>query len=66
MTPMPTDRSSLIDLAARYGVSTDYQDWSGRHVTVPDTTLVAVLGALGVQAGTDAERTDALTAHEAA
>ena len=49
-------RGARVEIAARYGVSTDYQDWSGRHVTVPDTTLVAVLGALGVQAGTDAER----------
>ncbi|MCG7596710.1 4-alpha-glucanotransferase [Mycobacterium sp. PSTR-4-N] len=64
--PMPEDRSSLLALAARYGVATEYQDWSGRHVAVPDTTLVAVLGALGVAAGTDDERTAALTAHDRA
>ena len=40
----------LAELARRYGVATEFDDWIGRRVAVPDDTLVAVLGALGVTA----------------
>lgn len=40
----------LDELAARYGVATEYWDWQGAHVVVPESTVVAVLGALGVDA----------------
>ncbi len=56
--------ASLIDLAARYGVATEYDDWTGRRVTVPAATLVAVLEALGVAAETAAQRAEARTSHE--
>ncbi|ETB52712.1 hypothetical protein O981_13795 [Mycobacterium avium 10-5560] len=46
---------SLIELARRYGIATDYEDWTGRRVRVPETTLTAVLAALGVAAGTEQE-----------
>ncbi|PEG38123.1 4-alpha-glucanotransferase [Mycolicibacterium agri] len=55
---------SLAELARRYGVATEYEDWSGRQVGVPETTLVAVLAALGVAATTEAERAAALAAHD--
>lgn len=55
---------ALVDLAGRYGVATQYEDWSGAQVSVPESTLVAVLEALGVPAADDAERTAALAAHE--
>jgi 4-alpha-glucanotransferase len=55
---------SLGELARRYGVATEYQDWTGQHVAVPETTLVAVLAALGVQAGSEDERSAALAAHD--
>jgi 4-alpha-glucanotransferase len=58
--------SSLIELAGRYRVATQYQDANGRQVVVPDRTLVAVLGALGVAAETDEERRAALRAHDGA
>ena len=45
----------LDELAARYGVATEYWDWQGAHVLVPETTVVAVLGALGVDASTREE-----------
>ncbi|MEW5809801.1 MAG: 4-alpha-glucanotransferase [Actinomycetota bacterium] len=64
MAAMPENQ--LLDLAARYGVATDYLDWSGRRITVPETTLVAVLAALGVSAGTESERATALADHERA
>ena len=55
---------SLGELARRYGVATEYEDWTGRHVEVPETTLVAVLAALGVPATTEDERAAALVAHD--
>ena len=55
---------SLGELASRYGVATEYQDWTGRHVDVPETTLVAVLAALGVPAATEDERSAALASHD--
>ncbi|TAM63231.1 4-alpha-glucanotransferase [Mycobacterium sp.] len=53
---------SLIELARRYGIATDYEDWTGRRVRVAETTLKAVLAALGVAAGDEQERNVALTA----
>ena len=54
---------SLVDLAKRFGIATGYADWTGRHVLVPEATLVAVLAALGVPARDEQERNAALTAH---
>ena len=46
-----TDRTaSLVELARRHGVATEYIDWSGTRHAVAATTLVAVLAALGVPA----------------
>ncbi len=61
-----TSHQSLADLAARHRVATEYDDANGRHVVVPDDTLVAVLGALGVAADTEEERLAALRAHDRA
>jgi 4-alpha-glucanotransferase len=57
---------SLVELAGRLGIATDYADWAGRRVSVPETTLVAVLAAFGVAAETELERRTALTAHDRA
>ena len=54
---------SLVELAHRCGIATEYDDWTGRRQPVPETTLVAVLAARGVAAGTEQERSDALAAH---
>lgn len=51
--------TELADLAQRYGVATEFIDWRGREVPVPEQTLIAVLGALGVPAGSAAERDEA-------
>ena len=61
MTQLP---ASLVELARRYGVATEYEDWTGRHTIVADSTLIAVLDALGVPAATEDERTAALTSHD--
>ncbi len=56
--------ATLVELARRHGVATEYEDWTGRHVDVPETTLVAVLAALGVPAATEEDRAAALVAHD--
>ncbi|GHA69559.1 4-alpha-glucanotransferase [Streptomyces termitum] len=43
---------TLARLAARHGVATEFSPPDGRTVPVPDRTVVAVLAALGVDAGT--------------
>lgn len=56
--------ASLVELAHRYGVATAYEDWTGRRTVVAESTLVAVLDALGVAAATEDQRTAALSAHD--
>jgi len=61
MTELP---DSLVELARRYGVATEFEDWTGRRTAVADSTLIAVLDALGVDAATEDERAAALAAHD--
>ncbi len=42
---------SLLDLAAKHRIATEYWDWQGRQVPVTAQALVAVLAGLGVDAG---------------
>ncbi|MDF2825963.1 MAG: 4-alpha-glucanotransferase, partial [Mycobacterium sp.] len=58
--------AGLVELAHRFGVATDYTDWTGRMVEVAETTLVAVLAALGVEVDTPEQRTEALQAQDRA
>lgn len=53
----------LSELAQRFGVATEYHDWTGTAVHVSESTLVAVLAALGVHADSDADRREALAEH---
>jgi len=39
---------ALLELAQSYGVATDYHDWRGTHVQVPEESVTAVLQAMGV------------------
>jgi 4-alpha-glucanotransferase len=61
MTNLP---ESLVELARRYGVATEYEDWTGQHTMVAESTLVAVLDALGVHAATEYRRAAALAEHD--
>lgn len=47
--PLP---QPLLDLASRYGVVPDFWDFDGGRRSVSESTLVAVLAALGVDAST--------------
>jgi 4-alpha-glucanotransferase len=44
--------SELLDLAAAYGVATEYDDWRGNHVKVAPETITAILAAMDVDAST--------------
>ena len=63
---MTEPAASLVQLAHRYGVATHYVDWTGGNRVVPESTLLAVLSALGVPADTEEDRAAALLAHERA
>lgn len=43
---------SLHRLAEAHRIATEFWDWQGRHVVVPDETIARVLTALEVEAGT--------------
>ena len=45
MTGLDND---LLALARAYGVATEFWDWRGNHVQVPEETIVAVLAAMVV------------------
>lgn len=51
---------SLVELAGRFGISTWYEDWAGRQAQTSESTLIAVLAALGIEAGTEQDRNEAL------
>jgi 4-alpha-glucanotransferase len=57
---------SLAELAGHFGIASDYEDWSGRRVSVPESTLLAALAAFGIAAATEPERVAAQTAHDRA
>jgi 4-alpha-glucanotransferase len=50
----------LTELAAAFGVATEYWDWRGEHVAVAAETLTAVLAALEVDASSEQSRAAAL------
>ena len=57
---------SLVELARRYGVATEYDDANGNNVVVAEETLIAVLAALGLAAATEDERLEALREYDCA
>jgi 4-alpha-glucanotransferase len=50
----------LVELAAAFGVATEYWDWRDSHVVVGSSTLSAVLEALGVDTSSEQSRAAAL------
>lgn len=66
MARMTERTASLVELARRHGVATEYTDWSGAQHAVAAATLVAVLAALGVPADSEDECAAALADHERA
>lgn len=69
--PMGQERSHvseqrLAELAAAYGVATDFTDWTGTDTTIAPETLRAVLAALDIDASTPEAIDAALIAHDEA
>lgn len=54
--------TSIDSLAKRFGVARSYHGIDGRLHTVPDETIRAVLAAMNLDAGTDADAADTLAA----
>jgi 4-alpha-glucanotransferase len=50
----------LVALAEAYDVATEFTDWRGRPAEVPESTVIAVLAALDVDASTPQSRVAAL------
>src|SRR5512144_82740 len=50
--PVTRLSNDLLALAQACGVATDFRDWRGNHVEVPEETIVAVLAAMDVDAAT--------------
>ncbi|MFT0847748.1 4-alpha-glucanotransferase [Actinomycetaceae bacterium L2_0104] len=56
----PPSRELLCRLADSFGVSTEYWAYSGQLTSVPDSTLIKVLAAMGADASTETSALEAL------
>lgn len=61
---MPLTDPALVALAEHFGVARSFTDWKGRQTFVDDETIRAVLGGLGIDAGTAEKAEEALVAVE--
>jgi len=61
---VPELTQDLRDLAAAYGVATEYHDWLGNRVEVPASTVTAVLAAMEVDASTATAAAASLVARD--
>jgi 4-alpha-glucanotransferase len=61
--PTTAPSPALVELARVHGVATEYWSWQGEHVLVSAATIVAVLAALGVDAGDDDRAAKRLAEH---
>jgi len=52
--PTPAPSHALAELARAFGVATEYWDWQGNQVIVGESTISAVLEALGLDVSDDA------------
>ncbi|MBP8919375.1 MAG: 4-alpha-glucanotransferase, partial [Micropruina sp.] len=49
---MALSNPHLVELAAEFGIATEFWDWKGRHTDISDETVIAVLAAMEIDAGT--------------
>lgn len=61
---MTNPSGSLTELAAAYGVATEFWTQDGEHRIVSAETIITCLGALGVDAGDDATNSASLQARQ--
>ncbi|AXE38285.1 4-alpha-glucanotransferase [Acidipropionibacterium virtanenii] len=57
---MPLTDPALVALAEHFGVAQSFTDWKGRQTFVDEETVRAVLGGLGIDAGTSQKARAAL------
>ncbi len=49
---MALSNPHLAELAAEFGIATEFWDWKGRLTEISDDTVIAVLAAMEIDAGT--------------
>jgi len=49
---MALSNQHLAELAAEFGIATEFWDWKGRRTEISDETVIAVLAAMEIDAGT--------------
>ncbi len=49
---MALDDPALAELAAHFGIASEFWDWKGRHTRVTEATVIAVLASLEIDAST--------------
>ncbi len=60
---MALSNQHLAELADAYGIATEFWDWKGRLTEVGDDTVVAILAAMDVEAGTPEQAAVAVETH---
>ena len=60
---MALSNQHLAELADAYGIATEFWDWKGRLTEVGDDTVVAILAAMDVEAGTPEQAAAAVETH---
>ena len=55
---MALSNPHLTELAAEFGIATEFWDWKGRHTDISDETVIAVLAAMEIDAQTYQVRAD--------
>ncbi|MFT3861747.1 4-alpha-glucanotransferase [Micropruina sp.] len=57
---MALSNPHLAELAAEFGIATEFWDWKGRLTEISDETVIAVLAAMEIDAGTEQSAAEAV------
>ena len=57
---MALSNPMLYELAAAFGIATEFWDWKGRHTTIDDETMVGILASMDVDASDPDRAAEAL------
>ena len=59
---MALSNPMLYELAAAFGIATEFWDWKGRHTTIDDDTMIGILASMDVDASDPERAAEALQA----
>lgn len=59
---MALSNPMLYELAAAFGIATEFWDWKGRHTTIDDDTMIGILASMDVDASDPDRAAEALQA----